>query len=290
MILPGKNIVNAPIGVFDSGLGGLTVVRCIEQSLPNETIVYVADQAHVPYGGRDLQEVCSFALGISDGLLAYGCKALVMACNISTATALTAVQRLYPGIPILGVIAPGSRAAFEATRNRRVGVLATQGTVKSKAYSQSLLALSPEIFVVEVACPDFVPLVESGELQSPATLDACRKYLQPLVEACVDTIILGCTHYPYLLPALRDVSPEFEYIDPADETVRELSSALCAAGLTSSKRSRPNLLTTTGSIASFTISLKDFLPNSSCTSLLRQSHWHKKMVAFEEQTFSMSYE
>jgi glutamate racemase len=267
--------VAAPIGVFDSGLGGLTVVRRIQELLPHERIVYVADQAHVPYGGRDLNEIRGFACGISAALLEYGCKAIVMACNISSATGLTTVQTAHPEVPAIGVILPGAEAAAAATQNRKVGVLATEGTVKSNAYTRALQAASPRLTVLEVACPAFVPLVEAGKEASPEAYRAAQEYLRPLTALGVDTVILGCTHYPFLLPMLRDLQPQFHYIDPAEQTTRSLSDLLARHNLLTSVPPNPisvsHLLTTTGNHDAFTAQLCRFLPvGAAC---IRQAQW-----------------
>lgn len=242
---------DAPIGVFDSGLGGLTVVRQIRALLPEESVLYVADQAHVPYGGRALTEVRRFALGISRALYVAGCKAIVMACNISSATALSTVQQEYPDIPVLGVIAPGACVATRRTRNRRIGVLATEGTVRSRAYRHALQACGPDLEVVEVACPAFVPLVESGALDTPETLQAAVQYLSPLCMADVDTVILGCTHYPFLLPVLQRVAPHLTFVDPAHATVEWLRQFLAQHRACAPRRVRANLLVTTGDPEAF---------------------------------------
>ena len=227
----------APIGVFDSGVGGLSVARQFMRYLPSESLYYYADTAHVPYGGRPLSEVCGFALEICDFLVRSGVKMIVMACNISSATALTTARDRYPEIPILGVIAPGVHAAV-AQGASNIGVLATLGTVNSGAYTAMIKALAPEVPVTESACPRFVPLIEAGETESLEALDACCAYLEPLSRAGCDTIILGCTHYPFLIDALtheaRDLFPAERaprFIDPAVETVREAAALLGECGL-----------------------------------------------------------
>jgi glutamate racemase len=274
--------VAAPIGVFDSGLGGLTVVRRMQELLPHERIVFVADQAHVPYGGRDLDQIRGFACGISAGLLNYGCKAIVMACNISTATALATVQAAHPEIPVLGVILPGAQSAAAVTQNRKVGVLATEGTVKSNAYTRALQAANPRLTVLEVACPAFVPLVEAGEEGSPAATRAAEEYFRPLLALGVDTVILGCTHYPFLLPVLRDLQPQLTYIDPADQTARILADLLAEYHLPAPVPNRntlpQRLLTTTGDPAAFAAQLRRFLPQSAATACIRQAAWREQML------------
>lgn len=275
----------APIGVFDSGLGGLTVVRCLQEVLPHERIVYLADQAHVPYGGRELSEVCGFACGISAALLAYGCKAIVMACNISSATALPVVQSEHSGTPVLGVILPGAQAAVAQTRNGRIGVLATAGTVKSGAYTRALHSLDSALNVAEVACPQFVPLVEAGELDTPAACAAARAYLAPLQAAGVDTVILGCTHYPFLLPALRTLAPELRFVDPAEQTACALAELLSqarllapAAGNDPAPRHR---LATTGNAAAFAAQLRRFLPDAAHTADIVSADWESGTLPLE---------
>ncbi len=215
----------SPIGVFDSGVGGLSVARELLKHLPVESLLYYADTARVPYGGRPLDEVRGFALRICEFLVERGAKMIVMACNISSAVAVDAAQQRHPDIPIIGVVRPGARAAA-AGGARRIGVLATQGTVASGAYEETINEIDDSLEVVSVACPKFVPLVEADETDGRGAYDACREALVALAgsKPC-DTIILGCTHYPFLLPMLRRCAGElFEaqpsFIDPAGETAR----------------------------------------------------------------------
>jgi glutamate racemase len=247
--------------VFDSGLGGLTVVRRIRECLPAESIVYVADQAHVPYGGRELNEVRDFACAISEALLASGCRAVVMACNISSAVALPVEQVWHPDRPLLGVILPGAEAAVAHTRNGRVGVLATEGTVKSGAYTRALRSLDPRLVVMEVACPAFVPLVEAGREASLEAEAAARDYLAPLTAIGCDTVVLGCTHYPFLLPVLQRLSPKLQFLDPAEQTALRLARTLeCLEPATTRSTSVSHRLFTTGDLASFRSQLQRFVP------------------------------
>lgn len=274
---------NAPIGVFDSGLGGLTVVRQMQQRLPHERLVFVADQAHVPYGGRDLKQVCGFACGLTDALIGYGCKAVIMACNISSATGLPHAQAAHPDLPILGVIEPGARTAIEKTRNHRIGVLATQGTVSSGAYTRLLQMLDVRAVVLEMACPDFVPLVEAEQEQSPAALDAAQLYLAPLLELGVDTIILGCTHYPFLLPVLQKAAPaHIQFIDPALATVAHAQTLLAEQNLAASTTMPRHLLTTTGDPATFAHQLMRFLPHASQSATVAAARWQNGLLALPE--------
>jgi glutamate racemase len=270
--------LDAPIGVFDSGVGGLTVARRILQLLPDERIVYVADQAHVPYGGRELSEVRGFAGGISAALFDHGCKAVVMACNISSAVALEDVRAAHPDRTVLGMIAPGACRAARTTKNGRIGVLATAGTVQSGAYSRALHSLNAALTVVEVACPAFVPLVEAGEEASEAALRASEEYLAPIRRIGADTIILGCTHYPFLLGALTSVWSGPVYVDPAEQTSRELAEQLAStvpAARTSDPSEARHLLTTTGDPAAFERHLHRFLPEALPASRLAPAVWQQ---------------
>lgn len=302
-VLPPNNAsainADAPIGVFDSGLGGLTVARQLIRLLPNERIVYVADQVHVPYGGRDLTQICGFACGISEALVRYGCKAIVMACNISSATGLPHVRAEHPHLPVLGVIEPGAQQAVRTTGNGRIGVLTTEGTKRSGAYMHTLLTLAAALNVYEVACPDFVPLVESEQEETLAAAEAARRYLTPLQAAGVDTVILGCTHYPFLLPTLQRLAPEITFVDPAIATINALQQALqpdtevpvCEASPTVrwteqtaqlfppqctsnfSVEDKLHLLTTTGDPVAFAHQLARFLPGAADFAIIAASEW-----------------
>jgi glutamate racemase len=245
---PGSS--GAPIGLFDSGVGGLTVARALAQRLPKERLLYIADQAHVPYGGRPLPEIEGFAASLTGHLCEAGAKVVVMACNISSATAMGPVRRALGRGRVYGMIEAGARAALRQSRGR-IGVLATQGTVNTGAYP---LALG-EATVTQVACPRFVPLIEAGLMGSAEARAAATESLIPLFEAQVDTIILGCTHYPLLLADLSaaalalGVRPHF--VDPADELAVELESALARDGLLAGQTSGPHLFATTGPLRTF---------------------------------------
>lgn len=272
----------APIGVFDSGVGGLTVAKRILEVLPNERIAYIADQTHVPYGGRDLEEIHGFAGAISEALIRHGCKAVVMACNISSAVALDDVRILHRDHIVVGMIGPGACRAARSTRNGRIGILATEGTVRSGAYSRALHSLDAEITVAEVACPEFVPLVESGEESSPAAARAASEYLEPLRRLDADTIILGCTHYPFLLPALQSVWSAPRYIDPAEQVSLELAEQFASSGLSApsqTERVEGHLLATTGEVESFRNHLLRFLPNAVQAARIESIAWRGAQLA-----------
>lgn len=222
--------MTGPIGVFDSGLGGLSVAGEVLRQLPEEKIVYFADTAHVPYGERPLTEIQEFALGITRFLIDRGAKTVVMACNMSSAVALDLARNAFPDTPILGMIEPGSRAAV-AVGGRTIGVLATTGTVKSGAYSRTVSRINPLAEVYEQACPVFVPLVEGGRADTEEAEVAVRGYVEPLLSNGVKTLVLGCTHYPFLRSTIARVAPGARIIDPAEETVRELQNILAKHGI-----------------------------------------------------------
>lgn len=250
---------HGPIGMFDSGVGGLTVLAQLAASLPDEPVLYIADQANVPYGGRPLEQIRRFAASLSSTLVDRGCKAVVMACNISSATALESISTKYPKRPVLGMIDPGAAAAATTTRNGRIGVLATAGTVASRAYPNAFARMDSTLTVAQVACPHFVPLVERGATDGPEAEAACRLYLAPLLAERVDTIVLGCTHYPYLLPMLERCAPRVRFVDPAVHVVRQLATHLSRRGVLASGPRTPHMLFTTGDLAVFRAQLEVML-------------------------------
>jgi len=195
------NTRQRPIGVFDSGIGGLTVVRALRELLPNEQIHYLGDTARVPYGGKSAATIERYSLEITEMLLAENCKTIVVACNTASALALTQLESATP-IPVTGVIRPGAQAAVAATRNGHVGVIGTRATIKSGAYESALRAFDPNVRITARACPLFVPLIEEGWLEGEVTDRVVRQYLTPLVEEGVDTLVLGCTHYPLMREAI----------------------------------------------------------------------------------------
>lgn len=221
----------APIGVFDSGVGGLSVVREMLNQLPGESFVYFADTAHVPYGGRSPEEIKGFAHSTASFLLAEGCKMIIIACNTTNSLAYDDLVGSYP-VPFVGVIEPGVDKALATTQNGRVGLIATEATVKSGFYQQLLKQKNPAVKVTAQGCPLFVPCVEKGETDSFAIRDAAREYLAPILAEDADTIILGCTHYPFLLPSLERLTGRMvTYVDPARETVKRARARLEADGL-----------------------------------------------------------
>ena len=223
----------APVGVFDSGVGGLTVAREIMRNLPSEKIVYFGDTARVPYGSKSRETIIRYSRQIIRFLQEQQVKAIVVACNTASAFALDAVRDEFD-IPIIGVIEPGARVAAAQTRNKRVGIIGTVGTVGSGIHAEYLKEIDPEITVFGKACPLFVPLVEEGWLHDPVTEEVAARYLKELQDKDVDTLILGCTHYPLLRSTIRKImGDEVCLVNPAYETALELGRLLEEKGLSS---------------------------------------------------------
>lgn len=216
-----------PIGMFDSGFGGLTVARALIDLLPNEDLVYVGDTGRYPYGPRDLDEVRNFALEITEHLLTtHDVKMVVVACNTASAAALEELQRITP-VPVIGVIEPGAAALLDATRNGRVGVIGTVGTIGSGAYQRAVSSQNSEIELSCAACPGFVEFVERGETDSEQVHVLAERLLAPLVEAEIDSLLLGCTHYPFLARTISDVmGRDVVLVDSADATAFRVSDML----------------------------------------------------------------
>jgi glutamate racemase len=220
-----------PIGVIDSGVGGLTVAKEIMRQLPNEKIIYLGDTARCPYGPRPLKEVKRFTWELTRFLLEKNIKMLVIACNTATAAVLDEIRNEL-SIPVLGVIYPGARAAIKTTKNYRVGIIGTEGTIKSGAYEKALKALNSRLYITGQACPKFVPLVESGEYDGEIAERIVVEALKPLQNQNLDTLILGCTHYPLLEPLIQKVMGEnVNVISSGDETAREISAILQYNGI-----------------------------------------------------------
>jgi len=211
--------MNRPIGIFDSGLGGLTVVKAIQKELPQEYLVYFGDTARIPYGNKSPDTIIRFSRQIIRFLISREkVKAVVVACNTSSAWALEAMRKEFK-IPIWGVIEPGASAAVEVTCNGRIGVIGTEGTVYSEAYPKAIHRLMPKAKVFSKACPLFVPLVEEGKVRGPVAEAVVREYLKPLLKEKIDTLLLGCTHYPLLKETIQEnVGKEVQIVDSANET------------------------------------------------------------------------
>ena len=234
-IVENKNRNTAAIGVFDSGVGGLTVTREIMRQLPNENVVYFGDTARVPYGSKSKNNIIRFSRQIIRFLKTKNVKAIVIACNTASALALDTVQEEFD-IPIIGVIVPGARAAVRETKNGQIGVLGTEATIKSETYTKEIRKLMPEAEVIGKPCPLFVPLVEEGWYHDPVTEEVARRYLKELQEQEIDTLILGCTHYPLLRSTIRKImGEEVCLVNPAYETALELKKLLSRLDLASNE-------------------------------------------------------
>jgi glutamate racemase len=220
-----------PVGIFDSGIGGLTVARAIYDRLPHESTIYFGDTARVPYGPKSPETVRRYSLEILQWLLSQDVKAVVIACNTSTAHALDAL-RAATSVPVIGVIEPGARAAVAASQGGAIGVIGTAGTIHSNAYAKAIQAVAPGVRVEQQACPLFVPLVEEGWFAHPAAGLIAEEYLRPVRDASVDSLVLGCTHYPLLKPLLRQVmGDQVQLIDSGEQTAILLEETLAAAHL-----------------------------------------------------------
>lgn len=216
----------APIGIFDSGVGGLTVAREIMRQIPNERLVYFGDTARVPYGNKSKETITKYSKQIIRFLKTQNVKAIVVACNTASAYALDEIEKELD-IPIIGVVKPGAKVAAEATRKKKVGVIATAGTIQSRIYAEYIEGIDKDIRVIGKACPLFVPLVEEGLLEDPVTDEIATRYLNELKDLDIDTLILGCTHYPLIRSTLgRIMGEKVTLVNPAYETAVELRSLL----------------------------------------------------------------
>jgi glutamate racemase len=220
---------SAPIGVFDSGVGGLTVLRQLYRYLPNESIIYFGDTARLPYGIRSQAEILQYVRQILNWMQQQRVKMVIMACNTSSALALEIVRREF-SMPIIGVILPGAKAAVQ--QGKRIGIIATPATAKSNAYRHAILEMDANVQVWQVSCPEFVPLIEQNRIHDPYTTEVARSYLEPLIQQEIDTLVYGCTHYPHLAPILRSLLPSHvKLVDPAVHVVTACTQELDLLGL-----------------------------------------------------------
>ena len=253
-------MTDAPIGVFDSGYGGLTVAREILDQLPQESILYLGDTARTPYGPRPIAEVRQFALECLDRLVDHGVKALVIACNSASAAVLADARERYD-VPVVEVIRPAVRRAMSVTRSGRIGVISTAATHQSRAYLDAFVAAPPSVQVFSQPCPRFVELVEAGITSGPEVIETARGYLAPLQEQGIDTLILGCTHYPLLTSALQYVLGEdVSLVTSSAATAAELFRTLTDGGLLAPPGNEPtHQWLTTGDPQGFTFLARRFL-------------------------------
>jgi glutamate racemase len=235
---------SAPIGIFDSGVGGLTVLQQLYRQLPNESIIYFGDTARLPYGTRSQPEILQFMREILTWMLQQHVKMVVMACNTSSAMALEEVRAEFP-VPIVGIILPGARAAVQ--QGRRIGVIATPATAASNAYRRAMIEVDPTVQVWQVGCPEFVPLIEQNRITDPATIEVAQRYLSPLLQQQIDTLIYGCTHYPHLAPVMRLLLPAtVKIIDPAIHVVAAAAQELDLLGLRNTQTPLPTRFCVSG--------------------------------------------
>lgn len=240
---------SAPIGLFDSGVGGLTVLRELYRQLPQESVIYFGDTARLPYGTRSSAQILQYVREILTWMVQQNVKMVIMACNTSSALALEAVRSEF-NIPILGLILPGARAAVQA--GRRIGVIATPATAASNAYRQAVLEVDASAHVWQVGCPKFVPLIEQNRLDDPYTTEIAREYVTPLIQHQIDTLIYGCTHYPYLAPVLRRIlPPTVKFVNPAVHVIAAAAQELDLLGLRNTGSPLPTCFCVSGNPTPF---------------------------------------
>lgn len=238
-----------PIGLFDSGVGGLTVLREMYRQLPQESLIYFGDTAHLPYGGKSGEEIITLVRHILDWMAQQRVKMVIMACNTSSALALEQVRQEYD-FPILGLILPGARAAVKT--GQRIGVIATEATARSNAYKQAIAEIDPQAQVWQQGCPEFVPLIESQRLHDDHSYQVARRYLEPLLHEKIQTLIYGCSHYRHLEKVIRDiVGPQVSLIDPAESVVMAADQELELMGLKHHYTPRPTRFAVSGSPQQF---------------------------------------
>lgn len=247
----------APIGIFDSGVGGLTVLRELYRQLPQESALYFGDTARVPYGTRSPEQIIQFFREILTWMTQQGVKMVIMACNTSSALALEVARQEFE-IPIVGIILPGARAAVQ--HGRRIGVIATPATVASNAYQRAILEIDASAQVWQIGCPEFVPLIEQNRIHDPYTLSVARDYLTPLQQQGIDTLIYGCTHYPHLAPVLQKILlPSVTRIDPAVHVVAAAVQELELLGLKNQTKSPQTRFCVSGDPAVFAMLASQWL-------------------------------
>ncbi|MET3196314.1 glutamate racemase [Bacillus sp. OAE603] len=243
--------MNKPIGVIDSGVGGLTVAKQMIRQLPNEEIYYVGDTLRCPYGSRSYDEIRQFTWEMTNFLLDKDIKMLVIACNTSTSIVLQEMREKLP-IPVIGVVHPGARAAIKLTKNNQIGVIGTNATIHSHAYKHALKRINRSVEIIELACPEFAGIVESGRYIQPDIFDLIQEALSPLKESSIDTLILGCTHYPLLSSIIQEViGSQIKLISSGDQTALEVSAILDQQNLLSTKKSVSHSFFTTGNPVAF---------------------------------------
>ncbi len=253
---PSAADLQSPIGVFDSGVGGLSVLRAIRQQLPGLPVVFLADQAHVPYGPRSLEQVRAFSEAIARYLLGRGCRLIVVACNAASAAALQTLRQKFPDTPFVGM-EPAVKPAAEYTRTGVVGVLATPATFQGALYASVVERFASGVTLLQHTCPGLVIQIEAGQLDTPQTRLILEEALRPMLAREIDTVVLGCTHYPFVIPLIQQiVGPNVRVIDPAPAVARQMGRLLAACGIYQQAALAPVEFLTTGEAAS----LQSLLP------------------------------
>ncbi|OIP71330.1 MAG: glutamate racemase [Oscillatoriales cyanobacterium CG2_30_40_61] len=256
------------IAIFDSGVGGLTVLRELYRQLPNESVLYFGDTARLPYGTRSKEEILQFVRPIILWAMQQDAKMVLMACNTSSALALETVQDEFD-IPILGLILPGAQAAVR--QGKRIGVIATPATAASNAYRHAIQETDPAVQVWQVGCPEFVPLIEQNRIHDPYTYQVAREYLTPLIQQQIDTLIYGCTHYPHLAPVLRSILPaQVQLVDPAVSLVKATAKELELLGMRNTQPPKPTRFCVSGcpqQFADLSVQWLGFTPAVEATTL-----------------------
>lgn len=243
MSTPSPSLRPAPIGVFDSGIGGLTVVAALRKALPGERILYLGDTARVPYGGKSAETVTRYAREITSLLLGEGATMIVVACNTASALAVPELSHTCP-VPMIGVLEPGAAAAAKATRSGKIGVIGTRATIGSDAYGKAIRRLAPEALLIAESCPLLVPLIEEGLLEDPVTDAILRRYLDPMLREGIDTLVLGCTHYPLLKPAISRICGEGVTLVDSAENCAQAVASMRGASMGSAGSPGPDILLT----------------------------------------------
>lgn len=254
------------IGVIDSGVGGLTVVNEIIRQLPNERVVYLGDTKRCPYGSREENEIRAFTYSMVKEIMTYNLKVLVIACNTATAYTLKEIRKALD-IPVIGVIKPGSRAAISVTETKQIGIIGTEATIKSRAYEYSLKEINTNLHVERLACPTFVPMIESGDYLNNNILESIQEVLNPLTKhKGLDTLVLGCTHYPLIANEIRQVLGEdVQVISSSEETAREVSVILDQNNLLNKKTNFMHLFLMTGNKENFEKTYENIFDNTLCS-------------------------
>jgi len=254
-----QDAITSPIGVFDSGVGGLSVLRSIREQMPEESVLYFGDQGHVPYGPRSMGQIQSFSAGITRFLLDHGSKLIVVACNTASAAALTYLRESFPGVSFVGM-EPAVKPAAETTKTGRVGVLATPATFQGALYASVVERFGTGVELFQHTCPGLVSQIEKGELDSAATRAILEDALHPMLEKNIDTVVLGCTHYPFVIPLIQEVvggAERVRVIDPAPSVAKQAKRLLEAAGMKNPAGSRASIrFFTSGDVES----MKSMLP------------------------------